>query len=114
MNNEITKNLMCLAIRNGVELWIEENKLGNMVVLLEKNKFNIIDGRLVNTADVVGIFKASDMADYTRRKNGQWQDEEGEWRNRGEWKCDYGNWHTKNDWCKCTNSLGYRNPPKKI
>jgi hypothetical protein len=113
MSQEITKNLMCVLMREGVEIWIEEEKLEPLMGMLETKRFIKIDGRVINVADISGIYPAVDMEDRTRRMNGQWKDENGIWRNRGEWKCDYNNWHTKGDYCKCTNSLGYRIPIKK-
>ena len=105
---EISKKLMCILMRENLEIWIEEEKLEPLMAMLETRRFIKIENRVINTADISGIYPASDMEDRTRRKNGQWKDEEGIWRNRGEWKCDYNNWHTKGDFCKCTNSLGYR------
>jgi len=85
--NEITKQLMCVCMRNGVQLWIEKERVERLQELLNNtsgNRFIDFDGQTINTADVVGIFTAESMADLTRRKNGQWQ-------------CDYGKWHQKGD-----------------
>ncbi len=111
--NEITKVLKCILVRGGIEIWVEEERIEKVLESVKGKKMMRIDDNIINTADIVGIFDADTMADKTRRSNGQWKDENGSWRNRGEWLCDYGIWHTKGDFCKCTNSLGYRNPPSK-
>jgi len=45
------------------------------------------NGRLINKADMVGIFEAVDLQEQTRRRNGQWKCKEGNWHDRGE-KCE--------------------------
>ena len=110
-SNKLSVNSMCISIRNGAEIWIEEDRAGNLITLLEQKKdkgFLSVDGQFVNVADIVGIFSAETMEQATHRKNGQWKDEEGIWRNKGEWKCDYDKWHMGGDFCKCLNRLGYR------
>ena len=88
--NELAKQLMCLRVRDGVEIWLEKERLENLIIYLEQlkeNKFIKIDGRLVNSADVVGIFTPQDMEEVTRRRNGQWKDERGIWHDKGERVC---------------------------
>jgi hypothetical protein len=78
-------------MRNGVEIWAESDRLSGLVNALQnikESKFIEYDGQLINTADITGIFNAETMAEYTRRKN-------------GDWKCDQGNWHQRGEKCKC-------------
>jgi len=91
MNRELSKNLVAIVLRNGAEIWTEKDRAENLIRLLEnvnQSKFIKFDGELFNTADVVGIFSAQVMEEITRRKNGQW-------------KCEYGNWHDRGKKCEC-------------
>lgn len=89
--NELSKNLVCIVIRGNIEIWVEQDRADNMIALLTGNnapQFVKYENRLINRADVVGIFTATDMEDHTRRKN-------------GEWKCPDGEWHPKGAKCEC-------------
>jgi len=86
MLNEISKDLRCISIRNGVEVYIENDALEKLRPALETKKFIEVKDRIINTADIMGIFKAGDIEDIMRRKNGQF-------------KCKYGHWHEKGDKC---------------
>jgi hypothetical protein len=95
-NKELAKNLMCVCMRNKVEIWVEKEKIEKLKEILANttgNRFIDFDGQSINTADVIGIFDAQTMEEMTRRKNGQW-------------KCDQGNWHNRYENCQC--------PPKEI
>jgi hypothetical protein len=97
MNNELSKSLMCVQMRSGVEIWLEEDKASNLQNALQSittSKFVMLpDGRqTINTADIVGVFLASTMEETTRRK-------------LGEWKCASGNWHQKKGECSCRDSV---------
>lgn len=89
MTQELAKKLMIVSIRNGVELSIEKDKLDEIKSLMEIKRFVSINGRPVNTADIVGIFNPEDMEAVIRRKNGQWQGKDSKWHNRGEHECSY-------------------------
>ena len=94
MTQEITTNLMCIVMRNNIIIWIEKEraeKLYHILPTITQSKFIEFDGRMINTADISGIFTPQDMEDYTRRKNGQW-------------KCDKGNWHERKEECNCLTS----------
>lgn len=84
MTKEISKNLVCVLMRGGVEVWIEKEKLEPLIDLLEKKRFVKVEDRIINTADISGIYPASDLEDMKRRKNGEWQCKWGHWHNRGE------------------------------
>jgi len=87
--NELTKNLMCILMRGGVEIWTEERRIETLketLPRLKEHKFIGIDDELINTADIIGIFSAQTMEDKTRRKNGMW-------------KCKWGHWHNKRENC---------------
>ena len=86
--NELSKNLKCVCLRNGVEIWVEEDRL-KKIDFNTTSKFLDLDGELFNLADIVGIFSVKMMMDKTRRKNGNWQ-------------CQYGTWHDKKEYfCSC-------------
>lgn len=87
---ELSKSLVCIIIRGGLEIWVEQDRSQAMVELLtSKNppQFIKYENRLINRADVVGIFTAKDLEAHTRRKNGEWQ-------------CEY-TWHPKGGKCEC-------------
>lgn len=87
MTTEIAKKQMCVQTRSGIELWInEEDAQKAFSALNSSSRFVILDGRMFNVADVVGIFKPEDMNSASRRKNGQWKCKGSQWHDRGE-KC---------------------------
>lgn len=87
MATEITKKQMCIQTRSGIELWINEEDAHKAFASLNgAGRFVVLEGRMLNAADVVGIFKPEDMDGATRRKNGQWKCNGGQWHDRGE-KC---------------------------
>lgn len=86
---QLSKELLCIIIRGGVEIWAEKDRLMPLLATLQnKNaqQFITYDGRLINRADIVGVFTPEDMDAVKRRKNGQWQCSFSEWHDRGE-KC---------------------------
>ncbi len=93
--NEISKKLYCVVIRNGIEIWVDESfaeRLKFALAKLSGHSFVPFENRILNTADITGVFTAEDMEEYRRRKNGQW-------------KCNKGKWHDKADHCECWRSL---------
>lgn len=96
MSNELAMDLMCIAMRNGVELWMESDKANKLQEALQgitQSKFVRYEGQTINTADIVGVFNAKTMEEYKRRKNGEWQ-------------CRYGNWHDRQQECSCRTEEG--------
>lgn len=95
MNNELSMTIRCILIRSGVELWVEAERaerLGKVLAVSGGPQFAEFDGRLINRSDVVGIFTPQDMEELTRRKNGQW-------------KCNRGEWHDRKENCECMEQL---------
>lgn len=91
MTQELSKNLVCIQIRSGVEIWIEKERASDFMRLLASPnapQFTECDGNLINRADIVGIFSANVMQETTRRKNKEWQ-------------CNRGNWHKRDQECGC-------------
>lgn len=88
--NELTKNLMCIRLRSGVEIWVEKEKAEKLINLLgtTATKFVEIENEIINSADVEGVFTPQTMEGMTRRKNGQY-------------KCEFGTWHNRNEICGC-------------
>ena len=89
--NEITKKLYCVVIRNGIEIWVDDSFAERFKTALTKltgHTFIPFEDRILNTADITGIFNAEDMDEFKRRKNGQW-------------KCKENKWHEKGDHCEC-------------
>lgn len=89
MTNELSKNLVCVLIRNGVELWVESERADNLKgILLSKDcpQFIEYNGQIINKADITGIYDALTMEERTRHKNGQWKCHNDVWHNKFE-KC---------------------------
>lgn len=92
--NELSKNLKCIRTKSGIEIWVESERAQNLQDILEnlKNHFFVAyEDQTINTAEIEGIFTAKTMDEYTRRRN-------------GEWKCQKGEWHTKREKCDCEGS----------
>lgn len=86
MTQELDTKRVCVLIRGDVELWIEANKRTHLQnVLADPTKrFIEINGQLVNTFEIVGVFEPTFIEEKTRRKNGQWRCEKGKWHDRGQ------------------------------
>lgn len=89
--NEISKELMCILIMGGPQIWIEKEKLQQLKQLIEAKKTFEFEGELINPSNIAGVFSAKTMEEVTRRKNGQWKDTNGVWRNKGDQVCKCGN-----------------------
>lgn len=91
MEKALTKDLRVVVIRTGIQISIEKDKADKVDEVLESitthHKFMKIEGRSVNTADLVGVFEPIDLEELSRRKRGEWQDENGNWIGKGEYKC---------------------------
>ena len=88
---ELTKNLFCILIRGGVEIWREHSeikKLQELLSAINKSTFVHFGDMTINTADIVGVFDAKTIALHTERKNGRWQCESNFWHERFE-KCEH-------------------------
>lgn len=103
MSNEVSKSLVCIVIRNGIQIWVEADRAEKLRQVLRnstEHKFIEFDDRVINTADLTGVFTPEDMEELTHRKN-------------GEWMCKHGNWLAKNELCACgqhmENWKGYGN-----
>lgn len=93
---ELSKNLYCIQMRSGVEIWEEKDKvekLQQVLSTIKSSTFIHFEDQTINSADIVGIFRAETMSDYTTRKNGGW-------------KCKNGEWHSKGEKCECISREG--------
>jgi len=91
MEKELSKQLMCVSLRNGVELWLENDRVDTLkkILIADKgSKFIMLDNEVINTADIVGIFEAKTMEDVIRRRNGQ-ININGKWYERGTRTCPF-------------------------
>lgn len=89
MTNEVSVQLMCIVMRNGVHIWAENDRVKKLMAVLSSPnapQFIEYDGRFINKSDLTGVYSAEDMEDMTRRKNGGWM-------------CKWGFWHSKNTEC---------------
>ena len=82
---------MCIALRDGVEIWLEDERATNLKNVLKSansSKFVDLGDEIINTADIIGIFKPETMDAKDKKK-------------RGWWLCKYNKWHAKNETCEC-------------
>ena len=89
---------MAIVLRNGLELWLEEEAVRNLKKVLthsSQSKFVEICNEVINTADITGIFTPQTMDEFKRRKNGAW-------------KCNYNEWHEKYQTCNCGELKRYK------
>ena len=89
MSKEISKELRIVSLRNGVEISVEKDRIETLLPEIEKRRFFEINGEIVSTKDIVGIFTPQAIEDTIRRKNGQWQCKYNYWHERGE-QCAHG------------------------
>ena len=94
--NELSKNSLAIVMLNGVEIWLEEERVNTIMTALAMgagSKFIKINGEFINTADIIGAFMPATMEANIRRKNGQWQ-------------CRIaGTWHDRKEKCDCRDPL---------
>lgn len=91
MTNEITRKQKCILLRNGVEIWVDEETAIEFEcdwVSQQVHGAVSIGGRTINTVDVSGVFLPEDLDVVKRQKRGQWQ-------------CKQGKWHERNEECSC-------------
>lgn len=84
---EITKNLMIILVRGGVEIPIDNENLPALQERIAKGTFVQIDNNLINTKDIVGVFKPEILDEMQRKRRGQWLDRNGIWRDKSDKEC---------------------------
>lgn len=100
MTQDLTKELVCILLRVGIEIWVEKERAEKLDLILRSSncpQFIEYEGQLVNKSDISGIFNAKTMEERAKRKN-------------GEWKCHNNTWHEKFQKCECLsqNSINIR------
>ena len=74
----IRKIQKCLMVRNGIDIWIDEDKSNAIKIDMLKNfdnNFIEVEGNMINIKDIIGIFSNSLVIDLERRKAGNSRDE---------------------------------------
>ena len=93
MNKEISKNLVCVLMRGGIEIWVDVEKVDMIKMGMEQKRIFKIGNSIVNGVDIMGVFEAKTMEERNHRKNGDWQ-------------CQHGFWHEKFNQCGHRSSKG--------
>jgi len=96
--NDLSKDLVCILLRLGIEIWVEKEKAEKLISALTQKdcpQFIYYEDKVINKSDISGVFTAKDMAERIRRKN-------------GEWKCEHGNWIPRYKKCQCSLRPEYR------
>lgn len=89
--SKLTDKTHCVLLKNGDQIWVNAERSGKLKQLLlnaQGTAFVDIDGKLISTSLIAEIMSATDYADFSHTK-------------RGEWKCNFGEWHSKFDKCEC-------------
>jgi hypothetical protein len=88
MTREIQNNSMCVMLKSGITLWLNERQIEKLknVLLIATPKFIEIDDMIILSTDIRGIFPVQIIEELEKRKN-------------GEWKCDFGHWHHRGEQC---------------
>lgn len=99
MRQDITKNQICLLLKNGVQFWMSQEKsdlLYETICPTDPNKarpefirLGDENARFFRT-EISGFFTPLQVEELTRRKNGQWQ-------------CQNRTWHDRFTKCECIN-----------
>lgn len=91
MSKEITKQQNCVLIRGGIELWIDTERVIELEKALQDStkRFLKINGQLINSFEIIGLFTPESIAERHRLQT-------------GEWKCQKGRWHEKKHRCDCS------------
>jgi hypothetical protein len=57
---KLAKQQKCILLRSGIQIWIDENKINNLLTAINQNKSVLIEinKEYLNTADISGIFSA--------------------------------------------------------
>lgn len=93
MTKEISVDLRAIRMMSGITIWIEAEKAEKIRLMLAEKPHTewpgmiTIDGEIIHTRSIEGVYTAATMESDQRRKNGQWQCKSGKWHDRGE-KCD--------------------------
>lgn len=91
--NDLSVKLMCIALRGGLEIWAEDEKIQNLKKIImssKESKFIELNNEVINTADITGIFEAKTMEEKNLIRNGYWKCKSGNyWHKRGE-ECGHG------------------------
>ena len=89
MQTEIANKQKVLVTRDGIEIWLDEEKWKKIEYAIDNQigQFYEIDGRRLSKADI-RIFLPEDIENRNRRRNGQWI-------------CKYSKWHERNEKCEC-------------
>ena len=90
--NEITTKTKCILLRNGIEIWIDNDqaeKISQLISVAKENKLIDIEGETISVNSIDGIFSADKIYEQRKRKAGQWQ-------------CEHcKRWHTRFEECGC-------------
>lgn len=91
MSNErsLQKAQHCVLLKNGIELWIDNEKLTALDEALQNSdtQFISINGQRINRYQIDGVFDPLHIEELIRRKN-------------GEYRCVAGHWHGKGKECR--------------
>jgi hypothetical protein len=93
--SELLKPQKIIVMRNGIEIWIDEEKFNQKEEALKTERFIKIGENIINTADIMAVVSPNVLEETTRRKNGQW-------------KCKHGTWHERGEQCACEEFKKYQ------
>ena len=81
-----------ILTRQNITIWITKSEAVKISELIVKGKrFVIVRERVINTADITGIFKGEDIYDKNMQSRGLWKGDNGQWfaKNEDNWRLGY-------------------------
>lgn len=84
--NELTDKTYCIVLRNNSKCYISPDKaekLSQLLMEMSSHKFIKLEDRTLNTADIVEICPAEDVKALERKKQGDYQCQDGYWHTKG-------------------------------
>lgn len=93
--NELAKPQKCILMRSGIQIWVDEDRIVNLMAQMEKSKLIGVDGQYINTADISGVYNPETITELNKSKSGQW-------------KCEHNNWILRGKRCQCRMKPEYR------
>lgn len=98
MNTTIANVQRCVLLKNGIQLWLDEDKALQFLKdwqSMNEPKVLLVNGEAFSSTEIAGVYTSGAMDEYTRRKNGQW-------------KCRVGSFHDRGEKCVCKDPTSER------
>lgn len=95
MTQEITKKQNIILMKSGLVLWVDKDRTDNLSTILESgsgHRFVKIDGRMINSAEMEGVYTPFEFEELQKIKQGYTM-------------CVYKKWHARKEVCDCARDI---------